>query len=333
MNFFNDIEFANKEFLWLLLLIPIFIFWYWWRRRKQYPELKLPTVEGVKTVFSSWKVKLKPILFIFRLIAFTLLVFAMARPQSTLKEENITTEGIDIVLACDISTSMLAEDFKPNRIEAMKQTAMDFIDGRPTDRIGMVIFAAESFTQCPMTTDHAVLKNLLKDLKEGMVTDGTAIGMGLATAVNRLKDSEAKSKVIILLTDGVNNAGFIDPLTAAEVAKPFGIRVYTIGIGTMGVAPYPVQTPWGIKYQNMEVQIDEEMLQQIAQMTDGKYFRATNNTKLKDIYKEIDKLEKTKIEVTSIQHHAEEFFAYVFFAGLFFVSEIFLRWTVFKNWN
>lgn len=331
MSFFNNIEFVNKEFFWLLLLIPVFIFWYWWRRRKNFAELKLPTIAAVKNISSSARVKLQPIVFVLRILAFALLVMAMARPQSSLNEENITTEGIDIVLAIDVSTSMLAEDFKPNRIEAAKMTAMDFIDGRPTDRIGLVIFGGESFTQCPITTDQAVLKNQLKNIKEGLVEDGTAIGMGLATAVNRLKNSEAKSKTIILLTDGVNNAGFIDPLTAAEVARPFGIRVYTIGVGTMGMAPYPVQTPWGIQYQNVEVQIDEELLKKIAEMTDGKYFRATNNNKLREIYKEIDRLEKTKIEVTSIQRYSEEFLGFALLAGLLLVSEVFLRNSLFRH--
>lgn len=291
----------------------------------------MPTIAAVKNISSSARVKLQPIVFVLRILAFALLVMAMARPQSSLNEENITTEGIDIVLAIDVSTSMLAEDFKPNRIEAAKMTAMDFIDGRPTDRIGLVIFGGESFTQCPITTDQAVLKNQLKNIKEGLVEDGTAIGMGLATAVNRLKNSEAKSKTIILLTDGVNNAGFIDPLTAAEVARPFGIRVYTIGVGTMGMAPYPVQTPWGIQYQNVEVQIDEELLKKIAEMTDGKYFRATNNNKLREIYKEIDRLEKTKIEVTSIQRYSEEFLGFALLAGLLLVSEVFLRNSLFRH--
>jgi Ca-activated chloride channel family protein len=243
----------------------------------------------------------------------------------------VTTEGIDIIIALDISSSMLAEDLKPNRIEAAKKVAEQFIDGRPNDRIGLVVFSGESFTQCPMTTDHAVLKNLFQGLQSGMLADGTAIGEGLATAVNRIRNSKAKSKVIILLTDGVNNMGSIAPVTAGEIAKTFGIRVYTIGIGTQGVAPYPVKTPFGIQYQNMEVQIDEDILKQIAQETGGKYFRATSTSKLKEIYSDIDQLEKTKIDVTEFRHKSEEFYPLIILAALLLGLEMILRYTLLKS--
>jgi Ca-activated chloride channel family protein len=256
------------------------------------------------------------------MIAFALLILALARPQSTSHGENVYSEGIDIVLALDISSSMLAEDFQPNRIEAAKNVAQDFISGRTNDRIALVIFSSESFTQCPLTVDYAVLKNLLKPIKSGMIEDGTAIGLGLANAVNRLKDSKAKSKVIILLTDGVNNRGEIDPITAAQIAASCGIRVYTVGVGTIGEAPYPAQTPFGVRYQMMPVDLDEKALSQIAELTDGKYFRATDNTTLKKIYKEIDRLEKTRIEVRSYRRFTELFYSYVGLALLLLMVEI-----------
>jgi Ca-activated chloride channel family protein len=259
------------------------------------------------------------------------LTIALARPQSTSRGENVSTEGIDIILVNDISGSMLAEDFRPNRIEAAKKVAMDFIDGRPTDRIGLVIFSGESFTQCPLTLDHGVIKSLLSEIKSGMIEDGTAIGMGLATAVSRLKDSKAKSRVIVLLTDGINNRGSIDPLTAAGIAQQFGIRAYTIGVGTTGMAPYPVQTPFGTQYQNVPVEIDEKLLEQIADQTGGKYYRATDNKKLKAIYDEIDRLEKTKIEVTQFRRHKEEFYSAAMFAGLFLLLELIFSQTLFRK--
>ncbi|MDA0890112.1 MAG: VWA domain-containing protein [Bacteroidetes bacterium] len=269
------------------------------------------------------KQRLRHLPYLLKIIATALLIIAIARPQSTANWEESTTEGIDIVLAMDISGSMLARDLKPDRLEASKDVAMDFISKRKNDRVGLVIFAGESFTQCPLTTDHNVLLNLFKDVKSGMVEDGTAIGMGLATAVNRLKDSKAISKVIILLTDGVNNSGMVPPLTAAEIAQKFGIRVYTIGVGTEGFAPYPFQTPFGIQYQDVEVKIDEKTLQDIAILTDGKYFRATNNNSLKEIYKDIDALEKSKIEVTEFHKRSEEFLPFALWAlGLLFLGFI-----------
>ncbi|HTK83438.1 MAG TPA: VWA domain-containing protein [Bacteroidota bacterium] len=323
--------FANPEFLFLLALVPVMAFWYWKRQRQQLVEMQVPTLEVVRNVPRSWRQRLRHLLFVFRTIAFILLIIALARPQSTSAGENVTTEGIDIVLASDISGSMLAEDFHPNRVEAAKRVAADFIDGRPNDRIGLVIFAGESFTQCPLTLDHGVLKNLLSQVKTGMIEDGTAIGSGLATAVARLKESKAKSRVVVLLTDGVNNRGSIDPLTAANIAQTFGIRVYTIGVGTRGTAPYPVQTPFGTQYQNVPVEIDGILLQKIADQTGGKYFRATDNQTLKVIYEEIDRLEKTKIEVTQFRRHKEEFYSAAMFAGFFLLLEVFLSQTLFRK--
>ncbi|MBI1804254.1 MAG: VWA domain-containing protein [Ignavibacteriae bacterium] len=323
--------FANPEYLVLLALVPISLAWYWKRQRQQLAELQVSTIKVFHAMPRTWRQRLRHVLFALRMLALILLVIALARPQSTSRGENVTTEGIDIILATDISGSMLAEDFRPNRIEAAKKVAMDFIDGRPNDRIGLVIFAGESFTQCPLTIDHPVVVTLIKQIKSGMVEDGTAIGSGLATAVSRLKDSKAKSRVIILLTDGVNNRGSIDPMTAAQIAQTFGVRVYTIGVGTIGTAPYPVQTPFGTQYQNMPVEIDEALLQKIADLTGGKYFRATDNRTLKDIYQEIDRLEKTKIEVLQFRRHTEEYYSVAMFAGVFLLLELLLSQTVFRK--
>lgn len=302
----NNYLFINPQYFYLLIVPVVYSIWYFFKRRNINSEIlfsNLGSLNKTKTL----KNRLRDLPQIFNIVAICLLIIALARPQSSTNWEESTTEGIDIVLSMDISGSMLAEDLKPNRLEASKDVAVDFISKRVNDRIGLVIFSGESFTQCPLTTDHNVLINLFKDVKSGMVEDGTAIGMGLATAVNRLKDSDAISKIIILLTDGVNNKGVVAPFTAAEIAKQFGIRVYTIGVGTEGYAPYPFQTPFGVQYQDVEVQIDEETLQNIASVTDGKYFRATNNSKLKEIYKDIDKLEKSKIEVTEFHKRSEEF--------------------------
>jgi Ca-activated chloride channel family protein len=327
----NGVTFASPYFFYLLLLLPVLIYWYWKRYRRQYVEMRISTLEGFESAPRSWRQRLRNLLFVFRMLVFILLVVALARPQTSSRTEKHTTEGIDIILAMDISGSMLAEDFKPNRIDASKKVAMEFIDGRENDRIGLVVFSGESFTQCPLTTDHSVLKNLLKDIKSGMIEDGTAIGMGLATSVSRLKDSKAKSKVVILLTDGVNNRGFIDPLTGAQIAQSFGIRVYTVGVGTMGMAPYPMQTPFGIQYQNVPVQIDEEVLQKISDMTGGKYYRATDNKKLRAIYQEIDKLEKSKIETMEYRRKSEIFSTAALFAGLFLLLELLFKFTIFRS--
>ena len=326
----NNYNFINPEFLYLLAIPIAYIIWLSLRKRNLSSEILFSNTKSIKHL-KTLKIKLRNLPIILKLISCCLLIFALARPQSSINWEESTTEGIDIVLSMDISGSMLAEDLKPNRLEASKDVAVDFISKRINDRIGLVIFSGESFTQCPLTTDHNVLINLFKDVKSGMVEDGTAIGMGLATAVNRLKDSKAISKVIILLTDGVNNKGVVAPFTAAEIAKKFGIRVYTIGVGTEGFAPYPFQTPFGIQYQDVEVQIDEKTLQDIASVTDGKYFRATNNSKLKEIYKDIDKLEKSKIEVTEFHKRSEEFLRFAFPALLLLLSSFILEVSYLKQ--
>lgn len=327
----NHIIFANSGFLFLLLLLIPAIAWYLLKPVKQNPTLIFSSLKGFNNIKPSYKKTLKHLIFGLQMLSFALLIIALARPQSTNKWKNITTEGIDIVMALDISGSMLAEDFKPNRLEAAKDVASEFINGRPDDRIGLVIFSAESFTQCPLTTDHAVLNNLFRGIYSGMIEDGTAIGLGLANAVNRLKESKATSKVIILLTDGVNNQGSIAPLTAAEIAKVFGIRVYTIGVGTRGMAPYPFHTQFGVQYQDMEVNIDEPMLEQIAKMTDGKYFRATNNQKLRDIYKEIDKLEKSRIEIREYKKHHDEFFIYGLASLIILITILVVQNTILRS--
>ena len=326
----NNYLFINLEFFYLLIIPFIYTIWYFFKKRNINSEILFSNL-GPLNKTKTLKSKLRSLPQILNIIAICLLIIALARPQSSTNWEESTTEGIDIVLSMDISGSMLAEDLKPNRLEASKNVAMDFISKRVNDRIGLVIFSGESFTQCPLTTDHNVLINLFKDVKSGMVEDGTAIGMGLATAVNRLKDSDAISKVIILLTDGVNNKGVVAPFTAAEIAKKFGIRVYTIGVGSEGYAPYPFQTPFGIQYQDVEVQIDEETLQNIATVTDGKYFRATNNSKLKEIYKDIDKLEKSKIEITEFHKRSEEFSSFAIPAFLILLFGFILEKTYLKQ--
>ena len=318
----SNYTFVNREFFYLLIIPIAILIWYILKYKFVSSTILFSDTHSIsKTI--TLKQRLRHLPYILKIIAAALLIIAIARPQSTANWEESTTEGIDIVLAMDISGSMLARDLKPDRLEASKDVAMDFISKRKNDRVGLVIFAGESFTQCPLTTDHNVLLNLFKDVKSGMVEDGTAIGMGLATAVNRLKDSKAISKVIILLTDGVNNSGMVPPLTAAEIAQKFGIRVYTIGVGTEGFAPYPFQTPFGIQYQDVEVKIDEKTLQDIAILTDGKYFRAINNNSLKEIYKDIDALEKSKIEVTEFHKRSEEFLPFALWAlGLLFLGFI-----------
>lgn len=331
MNFFHDISFANPKAFALLAVPLAFGLWYGWRYRKIFPELKLSSLHGFVKSGSSPLGYLKTLIPLKRALAFALLVVALARPQSSLKEENISTEGIDIVLTMDISGSMKARDLQPDRLEAAKQVAIDFVSGRPNDRIGLVVFAGESFTQTPLTTDHAMLKRMISEMKEGLVEDGTAIGMGLATAANRLKESEAKSKVIILVTDGENNAGFIDPLTAADIAMQYGLRVYTIGVGTIGTAPYPFQVGGRVVYQNIEVKIDEDLLKKIADRTGGKYFRATDNKSLKRIYDEIDTMEKTKIKIASIQRKSEEFHPFALGALVLFLLEMLVRYLFLRS--
>jgi Ca-activated chloride channel homolog len=330
-EFWKHIKFANPEAFYLLALPALMLLYYAWRYNSSFPKFKLSSLQGVAHVKSGWKVWLKQSLFLFRIAALCLLIVCLARPQSSMKEDNVITEGIDIVMSLDVSGSMLAKDFKPDRLEAAKSLSVEFVEGRPTDRIGFVVFAGESFTQCPITTDHAVLKKLISEVKDGLIEDGTAIGMGLATAVNRLQDSEAKSKVIILLTDGVSNAGFIDPLTAADLAIQNNIRVYTVGVGTRGMAPYPFKYGNRTVYQDVEVQIDEELMKKIAAATGGLYFRATNNQSLKSIFDEIDTLEKSKIEVASVQRVSEEFLPFALFAALFLLLEMLLKYSVLRS--
>jgi Ca-activated chloride channel homolog len=327
----NGITYDLPQFLWLLLLIPIMIAWYVVRQQKASAALRMPGLRQFDKTGKTFRHYLRHVLFGARTLAVALLIIVVARPQATDRFENSTTEGIDIVLALDISGSMLARDFKPDRLQASKNVATEFISGRKYDRMGLVVFSGESFTQCPLTTDHAVLINLMREVESGMIEDGTAIGMGLATSVNRIKDSEAKSKVIILLTDGVNNRGEIAPVTAAEIAKTYGIRVYTIGVGTKGTAPYPVQTPFGMQYRDMPVEIDEEILQNIATLTGGRYFRATDNTKLIEVYSEIDKLEKSIIDVRQFSRKEEKFLIPAILAFCLVGLEVLARNTILKN--
>ncbi|MGN0281700.1 MAG: VWA domain-containing protein [Prevotella sp.] len=329
-------EFANKEYLFLLLLIIPYIIWYVMYRKKSEPTIRMSDTFAFKYAPKSLKVRLMPLQMLLRLIAYSMLVIALARPQTTNSWKNRQTEGIDIMLAMDVSTSMLAEDLKPNRIEAAKMVASEFISGRPDDNIGLTIFAGESFTQCPMTTDHGSLLNLLQSVKgdiatRGLINDGTAIGMGLANAVGRLKSSKAKSKVVILLTDGSNNMGDISPMTAAEIAQSLGIRVYTIGVGTNKVAPYPMPVAGGIQYVNMPVEIDTKTLKEIAQTTHGDFYRATNNQELKKIYKEIDQLEKSKMNVKKFKKKYDAFQPFVAIAAITLLLEILLRITIFRR--
>lgn len=332
MSWFNGIEFAYPGFFWLFIIIPIMIGWYIWKNKVLQGTLSMSTTSGFASGKKNAYYYFRHYSIVLRVLALSLLIIALARPQTALSWENETTEGIDIVIASDISGSMLSEDFVPNRLEAGKQIAIDFIKARPNDRIGLVIFSGESFTQCPLTIDHDVLINLFQGIQNGMIDDGTAIGMGLATAVNRLKDSEAKSKVVILLTDGVNNTGSIPPITAAEIAKQFGIRVYTVGIGTNGSAPYPFKDQFGnIHYQNMPVQIDEATLTKISAITGGKYFRAHNNQELQGIYQQIDKLEKVKIAVTQFHKKTERFLPFALAAIILLSLEFLLSSTIFKG--
>jgi Ca-activated chloride channel family protein len=326
-----DIKFMYPWVLVFLIVIPILIIWYIFRRNKLRPALQLPKLPNSKPLTSTFRVRFFHTMFLLRCLAIFFIIIALARPQTSSDKTDINIEGIDIMLSLDISSSMLSEDFKPNRIEAAKDVALKFVEGRPQDHIGLVVFSGESFTQCPLTIDHRILKQLFKEIKSGMIDDGTALGDGLGTAVNRLRASKAKSKVIILLTDGVNNTGFIDPMAAADMAREFGIRVYTIGVGSMGTAPYPFQTPFGVQYQQMPVEIDEPLLQQIAAATGGKYYRAVNKNKLEQIYAEIDKLEKSKIEVLSYSNKTEEAFFFILLSFIALAIELLLRNTIFKT--
>ncbi len=328
---FEGLTFKNPELFYLLLVIIPMAAWYIFRQKRNTASIQVSSTASLFKAPKTIRHYLRHLVFILQMVALAFFVVVLARPQSSQSWENVTTEGIDIVITLDISSSMLARDFAPDRLEAAKKVAMEFISGREHDRMGLVVFSGEAFTQCPLTTDRAVLLNLFKDIKSGMIEDGTAIGNGLATAVNRIKDSEAVSRVIILLTDGENNRGEVAPMTAAEIAKTFGIRVYTIGVGSMGTAPYPVQTPFGTELREMEVKIDEPLLTQMAEVTGGKYFRATGNKKLEEIYKEIDKLEKSKIDVQQFSRRSEEFLPFAIAGILFLLASLFLRVTIFRN--
>lgn len=323
--------FANPGYLFLLLLLIPVIGWYIYELRKADASIQIGDTRVIQKQPKSLRVRLLHLPFILRVAAITLLSLALARPQLTNRWSSESTEGIDIMMALDISGTMLAEDLKPNRLEAAKQVASDFVLARPNDQIGLVVFAGESFTQCPLTIDHAVLVNLFQSVEYGMIEDGTAIGLGLANAVNRMKDSQTKSKVIILLTDGSNNRGDIDPQTAAEIAKTFGIRVYTVGVGSYGQARVPVQTPIGTQYITMDSEFDETTLQRIAQTTGGQYFRATDNSSLKKIYEQIDQLEKTKLRVREYSKHTENFAPFLYAALLCLLGEIVLRYFVLRT--
>ena len=327
----GDVTFKYSFVLYFLSVIPAMVFWYWKRNKKQTADITFSSFKIFDTIKPTLKERLIHLPFVLRTITVALLIIALARPQSFSSGENVYTEGIDIAILLDISGSMLAEDFKPNRLDAAKNVIDEFIGGRTSDKIGLVVFAGKSFTQCPLTIDYSVLRNLLGDIESGMIPDGTAIGLAIANGVNRLKDSKAKSKILILLTDGVNNAGEVDPITAANIAQTFGIRVYTVGVGTKGKAPYPFKTPFGIQYQMVPVEIDEAILQQVADITDGHYFRATNNKKLEEIYQEIDKMEKTRVEITSYRNAKELFYNWAGIGLLLLLLEMILTRTYLRR--
>ncbi len=324
--------FLHPQLLWLLLLLPALLIIYIVWRRRQHASLRVPSLLFIRDVRGGLRVYLRHSLFALRLLALGLIIVALARPQSSSSWSEDRVEGIDIMLTMDISTSMLAMDFQPNRVEAAKEVAMRFIANRPNDNIGLVVFAGESFTACPLTQDHATLINRLREMTPGMIEDQTAIGSGLATAISRLKDSKTKSKVIILLTDGANNTGNISPKMAADLAKTFGISIYTIGVGSgAGEAPYPIQTALGVVVRNMPVDLDEPTMRQIADVSGGAYFRATDNESLLAIYKKIDQLEKTKLSTRNYHTTYEEFFVFVLAAALLLLLEFILRSTVLRT--
>jgi Ca-activated chloride channel homolog len=331
-NIFNSFHFMYPYVLLLLVVIPALAFWYYKKREQYYPTLRVPGLQTFQGM-ASLRGRLQWLLPVLRMLCLAALIIAMARPQEVMKEEDITADGIDIILVMDLSSSMLAQDFRPDRLEVSKRVAAEFVDKRKYDRIGLAVFAGEAFTQCPLTTDHVVLKEFLVTLQCGLLEDGTAIGMGLATAVNRLKDSEAKSKVVILLTDGDNNAGYIKPITAAEIAREFGVKVYTIGVGTRGKALAPVSRRSDGQYifGLATVQIDEELMTKIADMTGGKYFRATSERALEKIYIDIDRLEKTKIETTTIKREVERFHPFAFLGILLLGLELLLRYSLLRS--
>ena len=329
-------EFASKGYFLLLLLLIPYLLWYFLYRKKSEPTMQMSDTYAYRFAPKSWRMRIINLPMLLRCLTFIFVVIALARPQTHNSWDSRETEGIDIMLAMDVSTSMLAEDLKPNRIEAAKQVAAEFIIGRPDDNIGLSIFAGEAFTQCPMTTDHTSLLNLLQNGRtdiaaRGLIEDGTAIGMGLANAVSRLKESKAKSKVVILLTDGSNNRGDISPMTAAEIAKSLGIRVYTIGVGTNKVAPYPMPVAGGVQYVNIPVEIDTKTLSEIAAATEGDFYRATNTKELRNIYKEIDQLEKSKLNVKKFSKRYEAYQPFALAAIIALLLELLLRITIFRR--
>ena len=332
LSYFNDIQFAEKQWFWLFLIMPVLLGWYIYKLKTYEGDVNFSSFTLFKGIKSSLKAKFRHVLFVLRLLCLSLLILAIARPQSRSSWKDTKTEGIDIVVSLDVSLSMLAKDFKPNRIEVAKEVLSDFIDARPNDKIGLVIFGGEAFTQCPLTTDHKIIKNMFADIKAGMLDQGTAIGLGLADGVARVKDSKAKSKVVILISDGKSNTGEIAPLTAAEIAKTFGVRVYCIGVGTKGKALQPVALyPNGeMEYDYVDVDIDDETMTQISKMTGGKYFRATNKEALESTYKEIDKLEKTIISEQSFTNKAEHFLPLALAAAVCLLLEFLLKRFVFK---
>lgn len=329
-DYFNNIKFGQPLFFILFAIIPLLIYWKIAKGKKQTAAIGISTTKGLSKM-RSWKNTFQNVPFILRLLALAFIITALARPQTKFDEQESEGEGVDIILCIDVSGSMTSQDFIPNRMEAAKKVAEDFVNSRPNDRMGVVIFSGESFTQCPLTTDHYVLINQISQIRNGLLEDGTAIGSGLATSVDRLRSSKAKSKVVILLTDGVNNGGLIDPATAMEIAKTFKVKVYTIGVGTDGYAPTPVSTPLGIVMQNEKVAIDEKLLTNIAYQTGGKYFRATDNKSLQNIYSEIDHMEKSKVEITTFHRYTEKFYPLIFAAMALLLFEILLRLTVFKK--
>lgn len=331
----KNITFLHPDFFWLFLALPIAIAWYWFTHKKQRATLKISSIKSFKGS-ATLVAKLQPLLFALRMLALSAIIVALARPRSVdVSSKSRTTKGIDIVMAIDVSGSMLAKDLKPNRLEALKRVAAEFIEDRINDRIGLVVYAGESYTRTPVTSDKTVILQSLKTVEydDSIIADGTGIGVGLATAINRIKDSKAKSRIIILLTDGVNNSGTIDPRMAADIAKEYGIKVYTIGIGTNGMAPFPyAKAPNGkFLYQNMKVEIDEKLMKEIAKTTDGKYFRATSNAKLKEIYTEINKLEKTEVEEKKYFNYDEKYQPFVWLALIILFVEVLLKNTIFKG--
>ncbi len=329
-NYLNNISFAEPQYFLLGLLIPVMIIWYVIKNSNTQAGIKVSSIKSFAGL-SSWKNTLRHLPFILRLLSITCIITALARPQTKTDEQQAEGDGVDIVLCIDVSGSMTAQDFTPNRMEAAKKVAQNFIDSRLTDRIAIVIFSGESFTQCPLTTDKAVLKSAVDNIRNGLLEDGTAIGDGLATSVDRLRSSKSKSKVVILLTDGENNGGLIGPTNAKEIAKAFHIKVYTIGVGTEGYAPFPVRTEMGVIMQQQKVTIDEKLLREIAGETGGKYFRARDNLGLAHIYKEIDGLEKSKVEISTLTRYTEKFFPFVMIGLGLLLLEFLLRFTILKK--